>query len=230
MSDKEIKSIEQDSSKSNSPLNATNSRRGFFKKAALGSALITSVSSSPVWGSTIGSISGNLSGNTSEHCQLTTTFDGFSPGYYKNKTYNKNSGNQFTNNTHNQNRIPVTGWTISALSVSSTAIINTPVSETILYNTKFSDFISASVYPVSDNTVQHVLAVNSSTNEKFERAFLTAILNAYHMADYPYEIIDLLIFADQVRMGDVDITTATTILKYLIHNGETLPAPTCNDY
>lgn len=85
MSDKEIESVEQDSAKSNSSLNVSNSRRGFFKKAAVGSALITSIAAKPVWGgndncTVSGMISGNLSHDVNnDHCDGY----GFSPGGWK---------------------------------------------------------------------------------------------------------------------------------------------------
>jgi hypothetical protein len=68
MSNKELNSVEQDSTKNNSSLNQPGSRRKFFKKAAIGSALITTVTSRPVWGSVSQcTVSGNLSNNSSNH-------------------------------------------------------------------------------------------------------------------------------------------------------------------
>ena len=64
MSNKQLNSVEQDSTENNSSLNQPNSRRGFFKKAAIASPILLSVAGKPAWGSTIicsGSISGNVS-------------------------------------------------------------------------------------------------------------------------------------------------------------------------
>jgi hypothetical protein len=62
----------------------TNTRRQFFKKAAIGSALLTTVSSRPVWavGCTVsGEMSGNLSNPDRNDCDAMAT--GKSPGWWK---------------------------------------------------------------------------------------------------------------------------------------------------
>mgnify|MGYP003624493978 CR=1 FL=1 len=64
----------------------TNTRRQFFKKAAIGSALLTTVSSRPVWATAVGcTVSGQMSGNLSnpdwDECGSAAT--GKSPGYWK---------------------------------------------------------------------------------------------------------------------------------------------------
>lgn len=61
-----------------------NQRRQFFKKAAVGTALLTTISSRPVWavGCTVsGQMSGNLSNPDREDCDAPAT--GKSPGYWK---------------------------------------------------------------------------------------------------------------------------------------------------
>lgn len=65
---------------------STNTRRQFFKKAAIGSALLTTVSSRPVWATAVGcTVSGQMSGNLSnpdwDECDGTAT--GKSPGWWK---------------------------------------------------------------------------------------------------------------------------------------------------
>lgn len=63
---------------------STNPRRQFFKKAAIGSALLTTISSRPVWavGCTVsGQMSGNLSNPDRNDCDAAAT--GKSPGYWK---------------------------------------------------------------------------------------------------------------------------------------------------
>lgn len=62
MSNKELNTVEQDSTENNSSLNQPGSRRKFFKKAALGAA-ITTIPSHSVWAGRL--ISGNMSGNVS---------------------------------------------------------------------------------------------------------------------------------------------------------------------
>lgn len=62
MPNKELNSVEQDSTINNSSLNKPGSRRKFFKKAALGAA-ITTIPSHSVWAGRL--ISGNMSGNVS---------------------------------------------------------------------------------------------------------------------------------------------------------------------
>jgi len=65
----------------------TNTRRQFFKKAALGTAFISTVTSRPVWATAVGcTVSGQMSGNLSnpdwDECGSAAT--GKSPGYWKN--------------------------------------------------------------------------------------------------------------------------------------------------
>jgi hypothetical protein len=78
---KDIKSTQSVNESSEVP---TNTRRQFFKKAAIGSALLTTVSSRPVWavGCTVsGEMSGNLSNPDRNDCDAAAT--GKSPGYWK---------------------------------------------------------------------------------------------------------------------------------------------------
>lgn len=84
MSEKEIKPVEQDSSSSALP---TSTRRNFFKKAAIGSAVITTVTSRPAVAG-ICNLSGNLSNNTSNHehpddCE----YNLYSPGGLMNRSH-----------------------------------------------------------------------------------------------------------------------------------------------
>jgi hypothetical protein len=96
MSDKKGLLNMKDSHSSNEVLDKHNSRRGFFKKAAIGTALITTISSRPVWARGGGgggcTISGNLSGNVShphdgEPCRI----KGYSPGGWCNGHANNNN-------------------------------------------------------------------------------------------------------------------------------------------
>ena len=213
MSNKQLNSVEQNSTENNSSLNQPGSRRGFFKKAAVGSALITTVSSAPVWGVNINSISGNLSGNTSG-CYQVHTFDGNSPGYYQNKGFNANHDDQYGVYTHQNNRIPSTGWLINGTT-------------TLKYEYKLSDILLNLGF--SDNSVQ--LALANSSISRYERYFICAILNAHHMSDYPYSINDLLYFAKSVDDGLITQEDAADVLSFLVHNGEGAPIPTeCVDY
>ncbi|GGD75067.1 twin-arginine translocation signal domain-containing protein [Lacimicrobium alkaliphilum] len=60
--------------------NVGSSRRNFIKGVAVSSALITTITSKPVWASQC-SISGNLSGNASHHDENEVcTFSAYSPG------------------------------------------------------------------------------------------------------------------------------------------------------
>lgn len=68
------KQYETESNKMTKPIENTKTRRGFLKKAALGSAVITTVTSRPVWAGQC-SMSGNLSNNmsnpnTQASCQI----------------------------------------------------------------------------------------------------------------------------------------------------------------
>ncbi|MFT7005556.1 MAG: hypothetical protein ACJAXJ_000054 [Colwellia sp.] len=77
---KDIKSTQSVNESSEVP---TNTRRQFFKKAAIGSALLTTVSSRPVWavGCTVsGNMSGNLSNPDRDDCTGKAT--GKSPGWW----------------------------------------------------------------------------------------------------------------------------------------------------
>jgi hypothetical protein len=85
MSNKELNSVEQGSTENHSSLNQPGSRRKFFKKAALGSALITTMASRPAWGTNTCTVSGKLSGNLSHQADLDECIGyGFSPGGWKN--------------------------------------------------------------------------------------------------------------------------------------------------
>jgi hypothetical protein len=80
---KDIKSTQAENEISKLP---TNARRQFFKKAAIGSALLTTVSSRPVWATAVGcTVSGQMSGNLSnpdwDECGSPAT--GKSPGWWK---------------------------------------------------------------------------------------------------------------------------------------------------
>jgi hypothetical protein len=79
-----MKDIEPTQVENSSKKALTNPRRQFFKKAAVGSALLTTISSRPVWavGCTVsGQMSGNLSNPDRDDCTAQAT--GKSPGYWK---------------------------------------------------------------------------------------------------------------------------------------------------
>lgn len=65
----------------------TSNRRRFIKQGVMIAPVITTVASQPAWGRGMVSISGNLSGNLSRKPETYTanTYDGKSPGYWKNK-------------------------------------------------------------------------------------------------------------------------------------------------
>ncbi|MGJ8693917.1 MAG: hypothetical protein ACSHW0_15725 [Thalassotalea sp.] len=81
MSNKELNSVEQDSTPTNSSLNQNASRRGFFKKAVIGSAVVTTITSRPALAG-ICNLSGNLSNNVSNHEHINTEchYNTYSPG------------------------------------------------------------------------------------------------------------------------------------------------------
>jgi hypothetical protein len=83
MTQQDSNNLPQDNEVNPSEMDKTNSRRGFFKKAAIGSALITTVASKPVWANQC-TLSGNLSNNTSNHDETThCALSGFSHGGWK---------------------------------------------------------------------------------------------------------------------------------------------------
>ncbi|WP_088330295.1 twin-arginine translocation signal domain-containing protein [Lacimicrobium sp. SS2-24] len=68
------------------------SRRNFIKGVAVGSALITTITSKPVWASQC-SVSGNLSGNVSHHDETEVcTMSSYSPGGWLNGRASGNAG------------------------------------------------------------------------------------------------------------------------------------------
>jgi hypothetical protein len=85
---------QQKQSQKVSPQHAGSSRRNFIKGVAVSSALITTITSKPVWASQC-SISGNLSGNASHHDENEVcTFSAYSPGGW---LQGRASGNAGTN-------------------------------------------------------------------------------------------------------------------------------------
>ncbi|MEW6983638.1 hypothetical protein AAD001_13380 [Colwelliaceae bacterium 6471] len=84
MLDKNDQPVSKDSLSPKDENIQSNSRRGFFKKAALGSAIITTISSRPVWAGQC-TLSGNLSNNTSNPNETETcTLHGYSGGAWCN--------------------------------------------------------------------------------------------------------------------------------------------------
>jgi hypothetical protein len=93
MSNKELNSVEQDSTKNNSSLNQPGSRRKFFKKAAIG-VTIASIPTRSVWATNNGGIiSGHISGNMSGASDVCDRLAIWSHGKFKTPT---NNGRIFT--------------------------------------------------------------------------------------------------------------------------------------
>lgn len=94
MPNKQLNSVEQESTGNNSSLNQPGSRRKFFKKAAIGSALITTVSSRSVLAAGC-TMSGNLSNNTSGQHDIPPggcSYNIVSPGGWLNGIASGNAG------------------------------------------------------------------------------------------------------------------------------------------
>ncbi len=202
MANHEQNQTEQENVQQTSSIAPSNSRRKFFKKATVGSALIASAASQPVWGSCVSSISGNLSGNVSTQEATTAVFAGRSPSFYVNAAYDPNENEQTEEVHAESNAIPESGIFIPELGTE------------ITYTSNFQELFSSP--SGSTNTIQHILVTRGSQSERFERHFVNAVLNSQTMPDFPYTFTELNDFLLLVESGQLSKSEAIPILRFLI--------------
>ncbi|MCJ8321076.1 MAG: hypothetical protein MJK12_15660 [Colwellia sp.] len=200
-----------------SETSATNARRSFLRKAAIGTPIIIASSTQPAWGAACSS--GLMSGNVSDHALTCDISGGLSHGHWKEHWIGKSRKHYISNDENKK---------LKAKDLGAADLQDAFIADNYKhYYVKYGQNHHVSPYKKTSKLDNVKFQVLLKGGDRYDREIVTALISASFNGIissnfYPFSVGDILDMHDRVSTGDEKANDIASMLEN-IHKGLVQP-------